>query len=174
MAGGGDTPELVAAVCNAGALGSIGAAYLTPEQIIATANNVRSKTDRPFGINLFAPQPASTAPANAALAVKAVAPFYAELNLSAPEPPQLPPDRFDEQVQSVLDSGASVFSFTFGTDSRRRSRRRKVARHPCRGYGHHRRRSTSTPEVRLRRRRSRREVKPVVIAAPSPQIAPPP
>src|SRR3954454_20319211 len=79
MAGGGDTPELVAAVSNAGALGSIGAAYLSPDQIIATANSVRSKTDRPFGINLFAPQTAPTAPSNSALAVKAVTPFYAEL-----------------------------------------------------------------------------------------------
>ena len=33
LAGGGDTPELVAAVVEAGALGFIGAAYLTPAQI---------------------------------------------------------------------------------------------------------------------------------------------
>jgi nitronate monooxygenase len=31
LAGGGDTPALVAAVCNAGGLAFIGAAYLTPE-----------------------------------------------------------------------------------------------------------------------------------------------
>lgn len=30
LAGGGDTPDLVATVCEAGALGFIGAAYLTP------------------------------------------------------------------------------------------------------------------------------------------------
>jgi nitronate monooxygenase len=29
LAGGGDTPELVAAVCNVGGMGFIGAAYLT-------------------------------------------------------------------------------------------------------------------------------------------------
>src|SRR5690242_17445931 len=56
LAGGGDTPDLVAAVSNAGALGFIGAAYLTPEQIASTAAAVRAKTSRPFGINLFAPQ----------------------------------------------------------------------------------------------------------------------
>ena len=33
MAGGGDTPDLVAAVCEAGGLGSIGATYLTPSRI---------------------------------------------------------------------------------------------------------------------------------------------
>ena len=35
MAGSGDTPELVAAVCNAGGIGFIGASYLSPEQIVA-------------------------------------------------------------------------------------------------------------------------------------------
>jgi NAD(P)H-dependent flavin oxidoreductase YrpB (nitropropane dioxygenase family) len=32
MAGGGETPRLVAAVCEAGALGTIGAGHLSPEQ----------------------------------------------------------------------------------------------------------------------------------------------
>src|SRR5207245_11465780 len=54
MAGGGDTPRLVAAVSAAGALGSIGAAYLAPQQIAESAQAVRSLTSRPFGINLFA------------------------------------------------------------------------------------------------------------------------
>ena len=44
MAGGGDTPRLVAAVSEAGALGSIGAAYLTPQQIAESAQAVRMLT----------------------------------------------------------------------------------------------------------------------------------
>src|SRR5256885_4356556 len=59
MAGGGDTPRLVAAVSEAGGLGSIGAAHLNPQQIAETAPAVRSLTPRPFAINLFPPQPAS-------------------------------------------------------------------------------------------------------------------
>ncbi len=55
LAGGGDTPDLVAAVCEAGALGFIGAAYLTPAQIIEASRAVRTRTACPFGINLFAP-----------------------------------------------------------------------------------------------------------------------
>src|SRR5215469_11493976 len=62
MAGGGDTPALVAAVCEAGALGFVGGSYLTPLQIIETARAVRAQTTRPFGINLFAPLPAPEAP----------------------------------------------------------------------------------------------------------------
>ena len=62
LAGGGDTPELVAAVSNAGGIGVIGAAYLSPPQIAETARAVRAKTARPFGINLFAPVAAPARP----------------------------------------------------------------------------------------------------------------
>ena len=64
LAGGGDTPALVAAVGNAGAIGFIGASYLTPAQIAAAAEAVRGLTKRPFGINLFAPQPLPPLPAD--------------------------------------------------------------------------------------------------------------
>ena len=68
LAGGGDTPELVAAVSNAGGIGFIGAAYLSPQQIEQTSGLVRAKTERPFGINLFAPAPAPQVPQNAEVA----------------------------------------------------------------------------------------------------------
>jgi nitronate monooxygenase len=58
MAGGGDTPKLVAAVSNAGGLGSFGAAYLAPDQIAQYGRDVRALTTRPFGVNLFAPSAA--------------------------------------------------------------------------------------------------------------------
>ena len=54
MAGGPATPELVAAVSNAGALGSLGSAYSTPEQIAADIKKIRALTDKPFNVNLFA------------------------------------------------------------------------------------------------------------------------
>ena len=55
LAGGGDTPALIAAVGEAGALGFIGAAYLTPREIVEAVRAVRALTARPFGISLFAP-----------------------------------------------------------------------------------------------------------------------
>ncbi|HKX10484.1 MAG TPA: nitronate monooxygenase, partial [Stellaceae bacterium] len=54
MGGGPSTPELVAAVSSAGGLGSLGAAYLTPQQILDHIKRVRALTDRPFAVNLFA------------------------------------------------------------------------------------------------------------------------
>src|SRR5256885_15361239 len=55
MAGGGDTPRLVAAVSEAGGLGSIRAAYLTPAQIQESARAGRALAARPVGGNPFAP-----------------------------------------------------------------------------------------------------------------------
>jgi nitronate monooxygenase len=114
LAGGGDTPELVAAVCEAGALGFIGAAYLTPAQIIETSRAVRARTTRPFGISLFAPLPAPDAPRDPGPALERLAPFYAELGLPAPALPGSGGHSFDEQLSAALESSASLFSFTFG------------------------------------------------------------
>jgi nitronate monooxygenase len=114
MAGGGDTPRLVAAVCEAGALGSIGAAYLTPAQIAETGRAVRSLTSRPFGVNLFAPQLPPAAPGDPAGVLQRVAPLFAEVGLPPPAAPALPADVFADQVAACLEIGATVFSFTFG------------------------------------------------------------
>lgn len=114
LAGGGDTPRLVAAVCNAGALGFIGAAYLTPPQIVDASRAVRAGTNRPFGINLFAPVAAPEAWKNPGPALERVAPFFAELGLPAPILPTSGGHSFHEQFAVALESGASVFSFTFG------------------------------------------------------------
>jgi nitronate monooxygenase len=113
LAGGGDTPALVAAVAEAGGLGFIGAAYLTPDAIRESAREVRRRTKRPFGINLFVPN-AETGDGDSAAALAAVAPFYRELGLSPPTALAAEAIRFDDQLAAALDSGASVFSFTLG------------------------------------------------------------
>lgn len=114
MAGGGDTPALVAAVSEAGALGSIGATYLTPQQIAETCAAVRDKTRRPFGINLFVPDAPIPGPIDARAAVGRVAPFFEQLGLPRPGPPSPAARDFDAQLDAALEGGASVFSFTFG------------------------------------------------------------
>jgi nitronate monooxygenase len=114
LAGGGDTPALVAAVAEAGALGFIGAAYLTPAQIVEASRAVRERTDRPFGISLFAPQAPASPPVDARPALERVAPYYAELGLAPPSPPAPPADTFADQLTAALESGAAAFSFTFG------------------------------------------------------------
>src|SRR4051794_10635177 len=57
MAGGASTPDLVAAVAEAGGLGFAAAGYLTARQLRDQVAAVRDRTRRPFGVNLFVPWP---------------------------------------------------------------------------------------------------------------------
>jgi nitronate monooxygenase len=59
MAGGPTTPELVAAVSNAGGLGILAASRLTPEQLMDAIQRIKSLTSRPFGVNLLLAPPES-------------------------------------------------------------------------------------------------------------------
>lgn len=80
MAGGPSSQELVAACSAAGALGSFGFAYTQPDDMRKQSGFVRSKTDRPFGINLFvSPQPEPVEPGAQRSALEAVAGYYKEL-----------------------------------------------------------------------------------------------
>ena len=103
MAGGPSSPELVAACSAAGALGCFGFAYTQQAEMEKQAAWVREKTPRPFLVNLFAsPQPGEISAAAQRPALDAVARYYAELGLPAPQPVQPPyaPD-FDAQLDAV-------------------------------------------------------------------------
>lgn len=51
------TPELVAAVCNAGAFGFFAAATIRAEEIDGAIARIRKLTDKPFGVNFLMEQP---------------------------------------------------------------------------------------------------------------------
>lgn len=105
MAGGSTTPRLVAAVCEAGGLGSVAGAMLTPDTLRDQIRAVRSLTARPFAVNLFAPQlPPST---------DRMAEWAAVLDVPVPEPRAGP--RFDDQLSVCAEERVRVFSLTFGT-----------------------------------------------------------
>jgi nitronate monooxygenase len=114
MGGGPSTPELVAAVSNAGGLGSLAAAYSNGERIEQDIASVRNLTTRPFAVNLFSPQ--AQLPLNDG--VKAVSdflrPYHERLGLKAPELPQKPIEDFNEQLEAVAKAAPAIVSFTFG------------------------------------------------------------
>jgi nitronate monooxygenase len=114
MAGGPSTPELVAAVCNAGGLGSLGSAYSTPEQITADIQKVRALTDKPFNVNLFAGGYAPESQVDAAPMLALLAEIHEALHLPPPTLPPWPKYPFEEQLQAVLEVRPAVFSFTLG------------------------------------------------------------
>jgi nitronate monooxygenase len=113
MAGGATTPELVAAVSNAGALGSFAAAYASPAEIASAIAAIRRLTDRPFAVNVFAPLDA-TPPDDPSPMLAVVARLYAELGLAPPSLPSRPPIALEEQLAAIVEARVPVVSFTFG------------------------------------------------------------
>jgi len=116
MAGGPSTQELVAACSAAGVLGSFGFAYTQPDDMRKQSAFVRSRTDRPFGINLFvSPQPAPIEPGAQRGALEAVARYYKELGLPAPEPVRAPyAPELDAQLAAVEEIRPRVFTTHLG------------------------------------------------------------
>lgn len=87
MACGATTVDLVTAVCRAGALGFLGCAYSSPEVIRETAAAVRARTERPFGLNLFTPQPMPDASGDVGRMVEVLKGVHAELGIAPPSVP---------------------------------------------------------------------------------------
>jgi nitronate monooxygenase len=117
MAGSGGTPELVAAVSNAGALGSWGGAYSTPQQILDAAGQIRAQTSKPFALNLFAGGYEPNGAIDPAPMLALIASVHASLGLAPPALPPVPQNPFDDQLAAVIEARPAVFSFTFGIPS---------------------------------------------------------
>jgi nitronate monooxygenase len=117
MAGSGGTPELVAAVSNAGGLGSWGGAYSTPQQILDAAGQIRAQTSKPFALNLFAGGYEPNSAVDPAPMLALIASVHASLGLAPPVLPPVPQNPFDDQLAAVIEARPAVFSFTFGIPS---------------------------------------------------------
>jgi nitronate monooxygenase len=118
MGGGPSTPELVAAVSNAGGLGSLGAAYLTPEQITDAIRRIRTLSSRPFNVNLFAGGWSTRQDFDAEPMLTLLSEVHEKLGLPKPAAPTPAPDPFPAQFEAVLDARPPIFSFTFGIPDR--------------------------------------------------------
>lgn len=117
MAGGATTPQLVAAVSNAGGLGSFAAGYLSAEDIRKAIQQIRALTDQAFAVNLFVPEKHHATEEQIERARKAVQISCQELNckINSIKPPYAP--HFEEQLNVILEEHVPIFSFTFGIPS---------------------------------------------------------
>src|SRR5262249_8053918 len=108
-------PALVAAVSNAGALGSFGCGALPNQTARDQVQEIRRTTNRPFNLNFFA-HPAPPIDADVARRVRErLSAYYDEFELGAvPQPSDVLP-LFDEAwFHVVLDLRPPVISFHFG------------------------------------------------------------
>jgi nitronate monooxygenase len=108
-------PALVAAVSNAGALGSLGCGPLSTQVVRDQVEEIRRTTNRPFNLNFFV-HAAPRIDADVADRVcERLAVYYDELGLATVPEPIDPLPRFDEErLQLILDSRPRVVSFHFG------------------------------------------------------------
>jgi nitronate monooxygenase len=114
--------ELAAAVSEAGGLGIVGSAGLTPDALREAIRAVRARTGRPFGVNLLMPDelrpplPASAVSAADVARVHAVlAPMRRHLGLSPDaERPHPPPHWIPAYLDIVLEETVPVLSVGLG------------------------------------------------------------
>jgi nitronate monooxygenase len=115
MAGGITSPALVAASCEAGALGSLAAAGLAPERIRADVAAIRALTRRPFSINLFVlDEPDSFPRDGEGEAMARIATWRTRFGLPVQRAPVSVCESFAAQVEAVIEAAPAVVSFHFG------------------------------------------------------------
>jgi nitronate monooxygenase len=115
MAGVQDS-ALAVAVSNAGGLGSLPGAMLTPAGLRAEIQAIRRGTSKPFNVNFFCHTTPPADPAREAAWREALAPYYAELGLETGAPAagaaRAP---FSAEIADALeDDPPPVVSFHFG------------------------------------------------------------
>ncbi len=110
---GSDTPALAAAVSEAGGLGMLGCGMRSPAAMAEAAAEVRRRTGRPFGMNLFVQATPSPDADTVREALDRLAPLYAEFGLEPAVPAQWCED-FAAQFEALLAARPAVASFTFG------------------------------------------------------------
>ncbi|WP_225229663.1 NAD(P)H-dependent flavin oxidoreductase [Sporosarcina quadrami] len=110
------TPEFVAASANAGILGSVGAGYLSAEATRGAIRNTRKLTDKPFAVNLFAPEELEMDQELLRQAYLALQPIGEKLGMPFWKAP-LSESCFDEQIDVIIEEGITICSFTFGLPS---------------------------------------------------------
>jgi nitronate monooxygenase len=113
LAGGPSTPELAAAVSNAGGLGFLAAGYLAPEAFAERLRRLRELTNEQIGVNLFVLE-------DTPVDEHAVAAYARTLEPEAQaHGVQLGKPRFDDdwlqaKLETVVHGNVDVVSTTFG------------------------------------------------------------
>lgn len=114
---GVSTPQMAAAVSNAGGLGSIGIGASDPDAARAMIRAIRAGTGRPFNVNVFCHAPASPDPERESAWLARLAPEFARYGAAPPAHLREVYTSFvaDAAMQAVLlEERPPVVSFHFG------------------------------------------------------------
>jgi len=110
------TPEMVAAISNAGGLGSLSVGGLSPQKTLELINKTKSLTTRPFAVNLFAHD---IPPINIPEAGRMLDFLYNlakdhNLDFEKPDVKALQFYSYKDQIDILINENIPVLSFTFG------------------------------------------------------------
>jgi nitronate monooxygenase len=125
---GQTTPELVAAVSNAGGLGILGATRMTPEQLLIATKKIKTITTKPYGVNLwleslernnqntvhvqqFLDQKFRTP---LGIPLKSISRRVGNNNEHGGTNDLPPPSKMSEQLQIILEENVPIVSFAMG------------------------------------------------------------
>ncbi len=119
-------PELAAAVSAAGGLGILGAAHLTADEVRRRIQEVRRRTDRPFGVNLLLHEEMWPPVESSTFSDQVVQSVHTVLNrfrtsLGLPlrhDRPATRPDRVPAAIEVLLEERVPVFSIGLGNPPR--------------------------------------------------------
>jgi len=120
---GVSTPEMAAAVCEAGGLGSIGVGATDAEGTRRMIAAVRARTKRPFQVNVFCHKPATADAAREAAWLARLQPEFARYGAAPPERLTEIYRSFlidDAKLEVLLEERPAVVSFHFGFPDRDR------------------------------------------------------
>ena len=113
LSGGSSTPELAAAVSEAGGLGFIAAGYKTADEVRREIEHVRRRTQRPFGVNLFFPTQLAVDEAAVADYTERLAGEAERYGVPCGKP-RWSDDEWERKLELVARERPAVSSFTFG------------------------------------------------------------
>ncbi|MET9829309.1 nitronate monooxygenase [Streptomyces sp. NPDC006385] len=117
MAGGVSVPHLAQAVSEAGGLGFLAAGYKTADGMYQEIKQLRGLTTRPFGVNLFMPQPDYADPAAVDVYAHQLAGEAAWYETELGDRDSGRDDGYDAKLAVLLDNPVPVVSFHFGVPS---------------------------------------------------------
>lgn len=113
---GCDSPDLAIAVSNAGGLGSLACALLSPDQIREAWTTMRKATSKPINLNFFCHELKEESATEQEIWKRKLAPYYKEfgldINAVKPSPTRAP---FDENFCELVEElKPEIISFHFG------------------------------------------------------------
>ena len=114
---GTSTPQLAAAVSNAGGLGSLGLATSSVEAAQKAIQQTKKLTNKPFNCNFFCHQPPKADPSTEQAWIDYIAPFFKQFGAVPPQSLKPVNSTFignDAMLQMLLAEKPAVVSFHFG------------------------------------------------------------